>query len=234
MSKITEAINRAQKEFAKALDEVIEAERKADDSLFIKEPLTDLRTGFKKRDSFGQKISKSKPIIVVALFILCFTVFVFGVRQGKKIDELQEEVPSSESHFSDSEEQIPGVSFAVDDSGKAIMFTNGQWIDYAAQEADAQIPFENIQVKEGAKDFEKEWSYTIQLVTYSDLNRAEEERVRLDNQGFNSFVIPSESHFQVVINRFEDSSSATQFLRSLDPKFLRKYQGAYVRLIKRR
>jgi hypothetical protein len=236
MSKITEAINRAQKEFTKALDEVTESQRKVENSLFIKEPLTDLRTGFKNRDPLGEKLSKSKPFIALAVLLLCLSVFVFGVRQGKKINQLQEQEILSENDASVQEESTKSISYAVDDSGKAIVFSNGQWIDYRSQEKTAEGLVEQKEIEDIKKEAAPEVNlpYTIQLVTYSDSNRSEEEVVRLKNLGFNSFSIPSDGHFQVAINRFEDVSAGAEFLRKLDSKFLRKYPGAYVRLIKRR
>ena len=78
-----------------------------------------------------------------------------------------------------------------------------------------------------AVDARKQGNYTIQLVTYMSEDLAAREIDHLKSKGYEGFVIPSGSYFQVCANYFNDRSKAKTSLKQLLE--LGRYPGAFVR-----
>jgi cell division septation protein DedD len=57
--------------------------------------------------------------------------------------------------------------------------------------------------------------FTIQLITFTNRKRAEEEVERLKKMGYQGFIIPSGKFFQVCTDAFQDMSEARQKLMRL-------------------
>jgi len=74
--------------------------------------------------------------------------------------------------------------------------------------------------------------YTVQLITYTQLNRAEQEAMRLSRLGFDAFVLEDGRFFKVCAGQFQDSDRAKQALTKIRSHFTHIYQDAFVRFVK--
>jgi len=74
--------------------------------------------------------------------------------------------------------------------------------------------------------------YTVQLITYTQLNRAEQEAMRLNRLGFDAFVLEDGKFFKVCAGQFQDSGQAKQALTKIRSHFTQIYQDAFVRFVK--
>jgi len=68
--------------------------------------------------------------------------------------------------------------------------------------------------------------YTIVVVTFSNQNMAQQEVVRLKKEGFDAYVAPSNSYFQVRIGSYPSKESGQKMLN----KVRRVYKDAYFKV----
>ena len=223
MSKITQALNKAQKHFSDAKTEQAAEEKEA--SLF----LTEIDTEFKNPGLFEITlfhIAKYKWLIFSGSIIVCIFVFAFGVSQGIKIEQsFTEDVTKLNS--SEPEAILPLPTFTVDDAGQPVILSSDQNGEYriVSPEAEAEIDEESFFAPEGR--------YTLQLITYTQRSRAVEEMEKLEVEGYHAFILTTERHFQVCVQRFEKASDARNYLDKLSSDgALKRYPGAYIRVVK--
>jgi len=121
----------------------------------------------------------------------------------------------------------------------------GKFLEGKAQPAES-LPVQNAPELPAAADVVKdaaqqaaiqavaEGLYTIQLVTYRNESRAEQEVKTLSEKGHSSFIIPSGKFYQVCIERFSAKDHACKKLSEFKTSPIAQiYRGAYIRPIKR-
>jgi hypothetical protein len=75
--------------------------------------------------------------------------------------------------------------------------------------------------------------FTIQVITYTGAQKAQQEVQKLIQKGHSAFVIPSGKYFQVCIESFGDKKAAMQKLTKLRTDGYHKtYPGAFVRPVR--
>lgn len=75
--------------------------------------------------------------------------------------------------------------------------------------------------------------FTIQVITYTGAQKAQQEVQKLIQKGHSAFVIPSGKYFQVCIESFGDKKTAMQKLTKLRTDGYHKtYPGAFVRPVR--
>lgn len=223
MSKITQALNKAQQEFSRSNDSKKESEKEP--SLFLTAIDADLKDP-SIFEVFVTRLVKYKWVLIAGTVTACFFIFLFGVSQGMKIEKTFGQSAPAVPEASQNPVRVSALT--VDDAGQPVALSSDEEGTYsiinksAAEEtaADSQTPAPTGR-------------YTLQLITYNSRARAQEEVNELQENGFYAFIVPTEKHFQVCVHRFEKAADARKYLDELSRNGgLKRYPGAFIRVVK--
>lgn len=168
-------------------------------------------------------------IALVFLLVALIGVYCLGVEVGEK--------------------KVPGVPIQATATAKdpieiaykrvSANQTKGSSIGGSATQLTSQPEPNVISEKNQTADVAKSFGvldakYTIQLITYLSLARAEKEVQLLHSKGHEAFIISSGKYHQVCIDAFHRASEASQRWSELSRQgYSSTYKGAYVRPVTR-
>lgn len=167
-----------------------------------------------------------KILLVLITMIFAFTLsHSFGVERGKRLMEKKFEslIPSQtqtvpqEDPMNDPYEVIESEIV----SDQPLLLPNA---NRPLKPVDKTLP-NSVMPSKG--EIKKMGNFTVQLVTYDNPSLAEKEISRLKSRGYEGFIIPSGSYYQVCANYFETKSKARSDLEAL--KQTGRYPDAYIR-----
>ncbi len=181
-------------------------------------------------------------ILIAGLFLIAFgvVIYCFGVEQGKRAMERHYE--SSGSSYAQPS-SVAGASSKTQTIVSRQNSSGAQELVVVANEPEPEaLPEEPLGKATETSEMAKTTSpvdssrkgkdqYTIQLVTYKDQLLAKNEVNRLREKGYESFIIPSGSFYQVCINYYQSKFATRSTLHEL--KVEGRYPGAYVRPVTR-
>lgn len=223
MSKITQALNKAQQQFSKSSDAAKETEKEP--SLFLTAIDAELKDPT-VLEIFLTRLIKYKWFLIAGTAAACFFIFLFGVSQGIKIEQSFGENPAPVPAASQNPVKVSALT--VDDAGQPVALTSDDTGTYTIiSETPETVPAAEVEtpVPTGR--------YTLQLITYTSRARAQEEVNELQENGFYAFIVPTEKHFQVCVHRFEKAADARKYLDELSRNGgLKRYPGAFIRVVK--
>ncbi len=151
---------------------------------------------------------------IVAIFALVLYVlsFSFGVEKGKRI--ILREIEAQKTRQEETAKEPAEVK------------TAGALTMSGVQPVAAKIPA-TPPLQQGAIA----GKFTIQVITFNQKIRAEQEVKKLKDKGYQGFIIPGKKSFQVCVESFEDSALAKEKLTRLKADgFIPK--DAYIRPLK--
>ena len=150
---------------------------------------------------------------IVAIFALVLYVlsFSFGVEKGKRI--ILREIEAQKTRQEETAKELAEVKMA------------GVLATPAVQPVAAKIPA--MPPLQGAMT----GRFTIQVITFNQKVRAEQEVKKLKDKGYQGFIIAGKKSFQVCVESFEDSALAKEKLTQLKADGFIP-QDAYIRPLK--
>lgn len=228
MSKITQALNKAQQEIAKARAEK-QTQKEQEPSLFLRELDNDLKEP-SLFEAVLLRVAKYRWFLIVGLILGCAFIFAFGVTQGMKIEQTFGQPQSQPPRETVAAAPAVVSAITVDDAGRPVAMSSSREGEYKIiapkeDEAVEEFPGPALEAPNGR--------YTLQLITYASRARAAEEVKLLQEKDFYAFIVPTQNHFQVCVNRFEKASDARNYLTKLSENGeLKRYPGAFIRVVK--
>ncbi|MBI1978049.1 MAG: SPOR domain-containing protein [Candidatus Omnitrophica bacterium] len=190
-------------------------------------------------------------IVLIGVTVVFVLTYSFGVEHGKRMMEKQFQKTIPIETASVLTTIIPtGKPSAVEPQGQEILLLAGE--QQAHSESSRQeesgtglkemktepirkkesddLPF-TVGTPQAKLMIAKGKLYTVQLVTYNNKQLAQREIERLKSKGFEGFVIPSGSYFQVCVNYFESRTKARDFLNGFSDSG--RCPDAYIRPVVR-
>ena len=147
-------------------------------------------------------------VIAISALILYVLVFSFGVEKGKRMAFREQE--AEQARQKRMAEELQGVQ-AQTPSPEAALGTELETTEPASPVLTGK--------------------YTIQLITFTNRPKAEEEVKKLRAKGYRAFMIPSGKFFPVCVEAFDEISAAREKLDELQSEGLAP-EDAYVRPLK--
>jgi hypothetical protein len=156
-------------------------------------------------------------ILALVLYVL---IFSFGVEKGKRY-------ATAKIRAEQARQEAQRELLAAPENSPSISQTTGS----AGSTPPAVLPVTAVTIeppKAVAGEAALNGQYTIQVITFTNEQRAEQEVGRLKKSGYRAFIIPRGKYFQVCADAFQTVSEAKQKMSQL------KQQGfapsdAYIR-----
>ena len=163
-------------------------------------------------------------ISAISLIILGL-VYAHGVRKGKELEvahSLKTELPGAEK--TDSGRPINDIAAS---EGNAALLDNLERMMKTSYEVKPGTSTSGPELEQAKTDF-----YTIQLVSYQDIERARQEADKLNQKGYHTLILRSGKYSAVCIDKLEDKIQAARRLSELQNILGATYPGALVRFVK--
>lgn len=160
----------------------------------------------------------------VVAAVLFFLIYLFGVNQGARLAQNSGLPESSLSKPAAVVEEAAGLA----DRAKTDTVDAASYEEASSEASSPDAREIQASSAQAAENF-----FTLQLVTYRNERYAEREAESLAKQGYEVFILPSGSFYQVCIGKFEERRQALGMLQRFKAKDVRQeYHDAYVRRMK--
>lgn len=147
-------------------------------------------------------------ILAISALVFYVLVFSFGVEKGKRF--VHEELKAEKAKREQMAREVAVLK--QEPSPKEEVQPIRAEVTLSVPESKPAVPSDEPSAGLSSKPIGK---YTIQLVTYNSLSRAEKEAERLTQLGYRGFVISSGKFHQVCVEGFENIREAGNQLARL-------------------
>jgi len=200
MSKIAQALEKAQKQFQRSEHSATNGDTS---SVFVHNVNEKLghRTAWDDARDF---LIKARLPILVAASSVFLVIFLFGVHQGMKIEKTSHREPV-----------VPAADLPVPEVTVTVVTED------PVSEKPAAKPAE-INAAAGP--------LTLQLISYANKSRADQEVMTLQSRGYEAFRVPQGRFHTVCLYRFSTREEGETLLARLKKEgLLKTYRGAFIR-----